>query len=515
MKMKKTYVDVMIILAVAGFIMFFKLGAVPLLDPDEPVYMQTAMEMLANHDFISPRIYGDFWYDKPPMYYWLVAAMVKVFGVSEFAARLPSAILAIAGALGVYFYGRSLLDRRSALYGALVLVTSFEYFYLGKAAVTDITLMFFFSGAVFAYLKQQYSWLYACMGCAVLTKGPVGIVLPLAIIFLHLLLSKNLKEILQMKLLRGAMIFLAIATPWYILMYNIHGREFIETFLGFHNVTRFLEPEHSSGQIWYYYVPVLLVGFFPWTAYVFQALREGWKNRKGECGKVIKCLMIWLSVVFVFFSISQTKLISYILPMYPPLALLTGWYIERCVLDLRTRQFNLAGIAMAIFSLCIIIALEVTAEKKLGVQVEGIWYLGIVLFMMNGLNFLGNLCKNKRYSLAGTVIGMMCFVVILMQHILPVAAEFVSVKSTAVVFRQVYTDKTVPVYVEKFYRPGFCFYTGIAGKELNEDIQTVLKDNNQAYLLVREDTFENLSKTEKARLTILNKQDKLLLICKV
>ena len=142
--MERKNLDVIIILIVAGFIMLFKLGAVPLLDPDEPVYIQTALEMLNHNDFISPRIYGDFWYDKPPMYYWLIALAVKFFGATELSARLPSAVLAIAGAMLVYYYGNRLFDRRSALYGALILVTSFEYFYLGKAAVTDITLSCFF-----------------------------------------------------------------------------------------------------------------------------------------------------------------------------------------------------------------------------------------------------------------------------------------------------------------------------------------------------------------------------------
>ena len=153
--------------------------------------------------------------------------------------------------------GNRLFDRRSALYGALILVTSFEYFYLGKAAVTDITLSCFFSGVIFAYLSRQYRLMYAFMGLSVLTKGPVGIVLPLAIILLHLIATKNWLEIFNLKIFQGGIIFLLITVPWYGMMYNLHGMDFIETFLGFHNVTRFLSPEHESGQIWYYYLPVL------------------------------------------------------------------------------------------------------------------------------------------------------------------------------------------------------------------------------------------------------------------
>lgn len=507
--------DVLIILIVAAFIMLFKLGTVPLLDPDEPVYIQTALEMLNHNDFISPRIYGDFWYDKPPMYYWLIALTVKFLGATELSARLPSAILAIVGAILVYYYGARLFDRKSALYGALILVTSFEYFYLGKAAVTDITLSCFFSGAIFAYLNRQYRWMYMFMGLSVLTKGPVGIVLPAAIILLHLIATKRLAKIFYLKLFQGSIIFLLITAPWYSMMYNLHGTNFVETFLGFHNVTRFLSPEHTSGQIWYYYFPVLCVGFFPWISYFLPAFFEGWRERNKENGKNILALMIWLCVVFIFFSISQTKLISYILPMYPPMALLTGWYMNRCLEDFRIKALNFAGAGMMMVSLFIFVGLEITAEYKFGIQINGIRYLGILFIGMTGWVFLSNFIKNKQYYLSGIIAGMVGFVVILMNSIFPAITDFVSVKPTAEVFNEVYINSSTPVYVEKFYRPGFCYYTGIAGRELKIDLQVVIKEEKEAYFLVREKNFDQLPMKEKENLQVINKQKDVLLLYKV
>ena len=130
------------VLIVAVFIMFFQLGSYPLLDPDEPVYAQTAREMAASGDLLSPRIYGEYWYDKPPMYYWLVAAASTLFGAGEFASRFPSALLAVAGSVYLYLSVSRLLSIRAGVLSALVLTTSLEYFYLGKAAVTDMTLTF-------------------------------------------------------------------------------------------------------------------------------------------------------------------------------------------------------------------------------------------------------------------------------------------------------------------------------------------------------------------------------------
>ncbi|MCC5468500.1 glycosyltransferase family 39 protein, partial [Pelosinus sp. Bkl1] len=128
---KKVWLSIALIVCVAGILMFTFLGMHPLMDPDEPVYAETAREMLQFHDFISPRIYGDFWYDKPPMYYWLVAAAFKIFGVGEFSARFPSAFFAVGGSILAYLSGRKLFNERAGLLGALVLATSLEYFYLG------------------------------------------------------------------------------------------------------------------------------------------------------------------------------------------------------------------------------------------------------------------------------------------------------------------------------------------------------------------------------------------------
>ena len=126
---RKLWLNIAIILCVSWLITFSNLGNLPLFDPDEPVYAETALEMLHNQDFISPRIYGDFWYDKPPMYYWLVAGAFKIFGVGEFAARFPSAFLAVAASILVYLSGRKLFNDRVGLLAALVLATSLEYFY--------------------------------------------------------------------------------------------------------------------------------------------------------------------------------------------------------------------------------------------------------------------------------------------------------------------------------------------------------------------------------------------------
>ncbi|MBP2643289.1 MAG: hypothetical protein H6Q67_1176 [Firmicutes bacterium] len=137
-------------------ILFSNLGGIALLDPDEPVYAETAKEMIQFQDYLSPRIYGEFWYDKPPMYYWLAALSFKALGASEFAARLPSTLSALLCVILVSCYAAKKLNYRAGLFSGLVLVTTFEFFYLAKGAVTDSTLNLLLTACLLAMLEKRY-----------------------------------------------------------------------------------------------------------------------------------------------------------------------------------------------------------------------------------------------------------------------------------------------------------------------------------------------------------------------
>jgi len=513
MKNKQVYLSITLILCIAGILMFTFLGMNPLLDPDEPVYAETAREMLQFQDFISPRIYGDFWYDKPPMYYWMVAAAFKVFGFGEFAARFPSAFLAVSGAVLVYLAGRKLFNERAGLLAALVLATSLEYFYLGNAAVTDMTLTFFLTAALLAYLHQKYYLLYGFAALAVVTKGPVALFFCGVIIILHLFVTGNLKRIKTMKVVSGSVLFALIALPWYAVMYSLHGMSFVETFLGFHNVTRFLQPEHASGVIWYYYIPVLILGFFPWSSFLAQAFFTGIKE-KGEYRNTCVFLVIWAAVVFLFFSLSQTKLVSYILPMYPPLALLTGYYFDKMWTEQQNRALycsaGIFGIVAALFIACLLYAgTVITPELMSSVKV-----LAVILTIVAVLVIFQSFHYKFRAVFTTQVLGMIVFLAFLMTQSLPILAPALSVKPFVNEFQQYY-DGQAPVYVEKFYRPGFMYYSGIAGTELSQEDLTAVADgkSSKAYFVMRKNSYEKLPQViQKKMRPLVDQEDKTLLI---
>ena len=321
--------------AIIAFMVFFGIGGVPLLDPDEPVYAETAREMILTGDYLSPRIFGDYWYDKPPMYYWLVALAFHVFGDGEFAARFPAGLMAGGTALMLYFSVTKLFNERAGFWSSLVLSSSIMFFYMGKAAVTDTTLLFFMTGALLCFLHKRYWLMYICMALGTVTKGPIGVVFPGTIIFLYLLFMGQLREIFRMHPIRGILLYFMVASPWYYAMYTVHGMDFINTFLGFHNITRFTTPEHASRVTFWYYFPVIILGMFPWTGILFQSIKSSISDSRIDEMRTLMFMHVWWVFVLLFFTICKTKLVSYILPMFPALAIIIGWNISRMIAKLR------------------------------------------------------------------------------------------------------------------------------------------------------------------------------------
>jgi len=487
---------------VAMFIMFFQLGGNPLLDPDEPVYAQTAREMLAAGDLLSPRIYGDFWYDKPPMYYWLVAAASKIFGMGEFAARFPSALLAVAGSVYLYFSVSRLISVRAGVFSALVLTTSLEYFYLGKAAVTDMTLSFCLMVALLSFIEKRYWRFYLFTALAVVTKGPVGLFFAGAIVFAYLLATNRLRDLARMSILQGSALFAAVAAPWYLLMIYFHGSAFVDTFLGFHNVTRFTAPEHASGAVWYYFIPVLLVGFFPWTSLLFQALWSSLTtNRKDR--QILLFFLIWSAVVFVFFSISATKLVSYILPMYPALAVIVGWYLDQALEYGRDKpRFSWIGITV-LFSGALIWGMFKVLDLMPFLEAGVLGCSAVLLLMAVGASAM--IWRKKITAAVGVqVVAMMLFVSVVASVLIPALAPSLSSKAVAVEFRKLY-DGSSTLHVQKFLQPGVAFYAEIFGPEFKSgaDLSALLAAGGSGYVVMQRKTYEKMPLQDRQKLVEL------------
>ena len=323
--------------SLAALLLFFGNGQLWITDSVESNYALTAKEMVLSGDWISPQIYGNYWYDKPVFFYWLTAAGFKIFGFNEFAARFFPALFGMAGLWLLVYAAKKLYGEKTAFWSGVILMTSTEFFLISKSVITDSTLFFFFSMAlVFFYLgystqqKNYYYGMYTGMALATLTKGPIGFLLPGLIMVLFLVFTRGWREIKNMKVFSGGLLFFLIAAPWYVAMYNLHGSAFIDQFFGTHNFLRATVSEHPRDNVFYYYTLVLLLALFPWSGllprFLWRTLREDGKWRRPD--EKTGFLLIWAETVFFFFQNMATKYLTYTYPMLFPLALLLGKYLS-------------------------------------------------------------------------------------------------------------------------------------------------------------------------------------------
>jgi 4-amino-4-deoxy-L-arabinose transferase-like glycosyltransferase len=359
---------VLLLLAAACALLFFgRLGATSLWDLDETSNARAAVEMMERGDAVVPTLNGELRTDKPPLHYWFMIAAFKAFGVNEFAARFFPALFATAtvllvGAAGCAWYGWA-----GGLAAGLALATSLLFSFSSRSATTDAFLVFFVTAAVLAGFAAREGRAFALLawvaaGYAVLAKGPVGLLIPAGALFVTALLLGGTgfgkgrggwKDSWLRSLLPplGILLFLSLALPWYLLAAERTGGALVGGFLLKHNLGRFLSPMESHRGPLFYYVPVVLLGFFPWAALLPQAVAAALRRdrlepvdlsaiapsgakaegrgmgilaalRAADPRGVLLC--VWAGLVVLLFSFSGTKLPTYILSAFPALALMVG-----------------------------------------------------------------------------------------------------------------------------------------------------------------------------------------------
>ena len=309
---------------------FWGNGTLPVTAPVEVNYAQTAKEMLAAGDWLSPQIYGNYWYDKPIFFYWELVAAFSMFGVTDFAARFFPALFAAAGLALTYAFARRIYDERTAFWSTIILGTGVLYAVLAKLILTDMSLFLFFGGTLAAFFigyreqRRKYFYIaYACAGLAVLTKGPIGLLLPGLIILVFLALERDLSALRRICIPTGLLVFAAVCAPWYVYMYLTHGADFVNTFLGIHNVLRATVSEHAQWNVWYFYLGIYFIGMFPWSFALPLALYRAWRIRPVIDVRTF-FLLVWAIIVPLFFQCMATKYPTYSFPAFLPTAILTA-----------------------------------------------------------------------------------------------------------------------------------------------------------------------------------------------
>lgn len=328
--------DLVRLAAIVGLFYFALLGLRPLGNPDEGRYTEIPREMAVSGDFVTPRLNGVKYFEKPPLLYWLTAATVKVGGVNEVTARFWPAFFGVLGVLIAYAAACALFDRLTGLFSAGVLATSLLYYGLNRIALLDGAVTVLIAAALFSFLvgirtpsgtrrRVLFSLFYGAMALAVLAKGLIGLALPCAVVGLWVLVLNRWKELRPFYPFSGTLIVLAIAGPWHVLAARANP-EFLQFYFVHEHFERFTSRVHDRYAPFWYFVPVLLGGLFPWVVFFFQGVRQalagGWSSRSRN--EVAWFLFLWIAFIFFFFSKSQSKLAPYILPVFPAAAVLIG-----------------------------------------------------------------------------------------------------------------------------------------------------------------------------------------------
>jgi 4-amino-4-deoxy-L-arabinose transferase-like glycosyltransferase len=328
-------------------------------DETEPLFAEASRQMLVRDNWLTPYFNGDTRFDKPPLIYWLTAIAYQRVGVNAWGARLPSALSALGLALFLLITVRqfgvsrpvdpdgvsAVTDRQRWLATGIAtsaFILSPQSIVWARTGVSDMLLVGCMGIALLAFFwgyvqptgsRTKLIWylvFYGFCALAVLAKGPIGVGLPGLVVLAFLIYLGNWRVLGEMHLLKGVGLFLAIAVPWYVLIIQVHGQDYIENFFGYHNVERFTRAVNNHSAPWYFYIPVVLIGFAPWSLHLPVAIahlrvwRPGEWRRQPRSNQLEIFAFLWVAVVFGFFTLAMTKLPSYMLPLIPPSAILVG-----------------------------------------------------------------------------------------------------------------------------------------------------------------------------------------------
>jgi 4-amino-4-deoxy-L-arabinose transferase-like glycosyltransferase len=426
-----------LLLLLVAVVWFGNLEYRKLIRPDEGRYAEIPREMVASGDWVTPRLNDLKYFEKPPLQYWATATAYELFGEHQWTSRLWTALTGLAGLLLVWFAGARLFGCQAGRYAAVLLGGSQLYALMAHINTLDMGVTFFITlGIVGLLLGQQEgaaasarrNWMYlawVALALAVLSKGLMGLVLPGAALFLYAIAQRDIAVWKRMHWGMGLLLFLLVAAPWFCLVMQANP-EFFQKFFIYEHYTRFTTKELGRYQPWYYFVPVLLLGMLPWTVLMFDTLLRTWKDsaRTDNSTRALarsglrtfgvdkafnpeRFLLIWAVFIYLFFTVSGSKLPSYLLPMFPALALLMGRQVA--AMDAR-RLFRLIApmLPLALLALGLAPFTARTADTPLQVQMYGeysSWLIAAALVWLAGVIAALALLRRDNKPLAVLVLA--------------------------------------------------------------------------------------------------------------
>jgi 4-amino-4-deoxy-L-arabinose transferase-like glycosyltransferase len=511
------------------------LGAHSLWDMDEGVNAEAGREMLESGNWITPYYNYEIRTAKPALLYWLQAISFALLGVTEFAARLPAVLCGLGSVWVTYELGRRMFSASTGFLAALILASCVEFCLISHAATPDPPLVLFLMLVFYCYWagsEGERRWWFvpagAFAGLAVLTKGPIGVLLPGLIILLHLAWTRRLDKLWDRRLLLGALAFIAVAAPWYAMVTLDTKGKWIQAFVMKENLDRFQNPADGHRGQFYYHVAGLVVLFVPWCAFLlatfinaYRGVRQVDETSATDTRDKFKFLVVWFLVYLILFSIAATKLPNYVLPMYPAMALLMARLLDRW--RLRTielpKWLTIVSIVAA-FSIGVFVAIGLlftSGAVSFPIEVRGFHpmpalgpfaTLGAIPFV-TAVVFTWFVRKKQRdAALTAYGIGAVIFLAVVAAFPTVAMNDYKVPKHFAEVDGLRQTDRDIRIAGCRWLRHSMVFYARRRIERIDDfkAVNDFLALPRPAYVLVPDDVWEQLSKSLKVPVQVLAKR---------
>lgn len=491
-----------LLLLLCGLLFFYLLGARPLWDIDEGMHAVTSKQMVSSGDWVTPYFNDQKFYDKPPLFSWMVALSFVLLGFTEFAARLPAALLGTGCVLLTYLAGRRLFSARAAFLGSVILASSTLFIIMSRVVVHDIALAFFVTLALFLFLlgyqtprrRQAFFLLgYGAIGVGVIAKGPIGLLIPVMIVGLFLIARRDLRFVKEMRIGWGVLIVLAVSSPWYILM-AVRNPDYLGYFIWKQNFGNFFSSvESRHPEPFYFYLPVIFGGFLPWSFFLPAALFGGLRRRLGQNAPQRCFLLIWVAAVFLFFSIAKSKLPTYVLPLFPAAALLTGEWWDG-LLDSersgRRRAFLAVMVTMAAVSaagsIFVLMFPLSDLERRYGVGSAYVNTVALLVFVWTAVGLLSAIRKRYRAAFGAMVALVICGILFFTGWLAPAIDPYRSTKEIGIQLDRILPPGEEMVFFRRI-RESALFYGNRKARVMKPPKQqTFFLADKPVYCIVRE-----------------------------
>ncbi len=501
------------------------------MDPDEARYAETSREMIEQKSYIVPLFNYEPRLNKPILFYWSQIISFKLFGINEFAARFPSAMAALATIILVFLIAKLLFNIDVALLSIFIFFANILFFAFAKAGLLEVLLLFSFTLSIYFFLMAETSlvkWkgkrktlyvllFFVSLGLSFLIKGPVGVLVPLFIVTVYLILMKRFSPFSTNNIISGILLFLAVIVPWGVALISKEGLSKIMILLKKETMERyFVGFDHP--EPFFYYIPIFLAGFFPWSSFIPVAVWRLGKASLKSWSKEKLFLLIWLIFPLLFFSFSGSKLPGYILPVLPAASLIVAseWIEEKYCFsqgNVRKRRWLLKSgytlLTIFIVSFCIY-GFSILHRYP---DFTTFYFFAALLSLIFAVVAFIFLVKKMTVSLFSSILLFFIFFLILsILFFMPIVQDMRSTKRLVLAKLVDYPDSTICTYNQKI--PSLVFYRRqkviLIGGE--EKLNGIIKSGMKIIIVASEKNYENLSSALKGELKIEGRLRKFLIL---